>query len=95
MRRRRFYGFNSTDDVRSHVGQIKTEADLMQLRYDIQQANCNLTYFESGFDGVYRVDCLAGDHPESHVFMTQSAYQRYGGLTEAELQQVTTFTVLQ
>ncbi len=78
---RKFYVFNSLEKVKQHISQIKTLADLMQLRDDIRASGTNLTSCTEGFRGVYTIDCLANDGVAyRHVFLTKKAFEEYGGL---------------
>lgn len=92
---RRFYVFNDCDTVASHVSQVKTSADLNQLIFDIRASATNRTAVIKGHPGVWFIDCYACTPTQIHVFMSQEAFRELGGLTETEVQQVTSFTVLE
>lgn len=92
---RRFYSFNSTEDVRNHVSQVKTHSDFNQLLCDISQSGTNLTYYE-GTNGVYQVVCLAGEEEEIHLFFNnQELYQLYADRPDMDFSLFTTVTILE
>jgi hypothetical protein len=69
----RFYVFNSPEAVESHIDQVKTVADVLQLGRDIAAANCNLCRFKVGIPGVWAVDYAKGyGRFQRHLFILSS-----------------------
>lgn len=92
MTTRRWYSFNDLETVKQHISEVKTYSDLLQLRYDINAADCNLTYFNTGVDGVFAVDCVAGENSYRHIFMTKVAHARFG---DPRTEEADCFTVIE
>lgn len=69
---RRFYCFNDPVTVESHISQIKTVEDLIQLAFDIRHVDCNLVDFRIGIDGVWALDYAKGHGPfHRHIFIRE------------------------
>lgn len=76
-RNRKFYAFDSFNVVQSHVNQVETIEDLMQLRHDIESSATNLTSFSYGANGVYYINYLASFPSQRHVFITEETSEYY------------------
>ena len=79
---RRFYGFSSAADVRGHIEQIKTVADVDQLAFDIRASGSNLVQFQYGAEGIYAIDYAPSVDGERtkfyrHIFITKSSLKKF------------------
>jgi len=74
MTSRKFYGFNSPIDVEKHINEVKTMADLEQLRFDLISSETNLAIFNPGMPGVCAIDYASDTKSmfNRHVFVTAS-----------------------
>lgn len=76
---RRFYGFNSPASVKKHIAEVKTVADLYQLRADILTSQTNLMQFQIGSPGIWAIDYA----PEGcgqflrHIFVTRAGLETF------------------
>ena len=69
-----FYAFNSPEAVEGHIAQIKTVADVQQLKRDIIASGTNLAKFTTGIEGVWAIDYAPKGCGKfyRHIFIAQS-----------------------
>ena len=83
---RRFYVFNSPAAVEKHIAEVKTVADLAQLRADILASQTNLVRFQTGSPGVWAIDYA----PEGcgqflrHIFITNAGLETFSPIVGSD-----------